>query len=450
MAVCRSMVLMADKSFILKYLKTYFDELEPKEFYRMIFPLGELANHEQKEVKGKYNAIAVELLPKADDNINARRYVITDELDIIDKLIESDNFIIVSPISYAGRSRTSSAARFIYALAIDLDGITKEQNLIDLFHQIEIDYLPKPTFVVFSGHGLHLYYQFEKPIPCFKNIVKQLQTLKNALTKKIWNAFVTELYDKPQIQSLFQGFRIVGGVTKDGDRTRAFEVGNLIDIEYLNSFVDEEYTVKEIVYKSNLTLKEAAAKYPNWFQKRIVEQKPKGTWTCNRALYDWWKQKLLKEASVGHRYYCCMVLAIYAKKCGIDREELERDAYELVKPMETLTTDENNHFTRQDIFSALEMYNDNYITFPIETIKQLTDVEITRNKRNWRKQKVHLKIIRSNKMILKEEGLMKREGRPTKEKEVKEWREANPAGTKAQCIKDTGISKKTVYKYWES
>ena len=177
------------KSFILKYLETYFDELEPKEFYRMIFPLGELANHEQKETKGKYNGIAVELLPQENDNINARKYIITDELDIIDKLIESDNFIIVSPISYAGRSRKSEAARFIYAMAIDLDGITKEQNLVDLFHQIKQGHLPNPTFVVFSGHGLHLYYQFEKPIPCFENITKQLQTLKNGLTKKIWNAF---------------------------------------------------------------------------------------------------------------------------------------------------------------------------------------------------------------------------------------------------------------------
>lgn len=437
------------KSFILKYLETYFDELDPKEFYRMIFPLGELATHEQKKKKGKYNAIAVELLPQENDNINARKYIITDELDIIDKLIKSDNFIIVSPISYAGRSRKSEAARFIYAMAIDLDGITKEQNLIDLFHQIKQGYLPNPTFVVFSGHGLHLYYQFEKPIPCFKNITKQLQTLKNGLTRKIWNAFITELFDKPQIQSLFQGFRLVGGITKDENRTKAFEVGNLVNIEYLNSFVDDEYTVKDIVYKSNLTLKEAAEKYPEWYQKRIVEHRPKGTWKCNRGLYEWWKQKLRNDATVGHRYYCCMVLAIYAKKCGIDREQLEKDAYELVKPMDELTTDENNHFTRQDIFAALEMYNDNYITFPIKTIKELTNVEIISKKRNWRKQADHIKIMNFIRDEIKHNtNWRNKEGRPTKEKEVIEWREANPAGTKAECIRATGLSRPTVYKYW--
>lgn len=40
-------------------------------------------------------------------------------------------------------------------------------------------------------------------------------------------------------------------------------------------------------------------------------------------------------------------------------------------------------------------------------------------------------------------------GRPSKENEVKQWRQLHPDGTKAQCIKDTGISKKTVYKHWD-
>ena len=36
----------------------------------------------------------------------------------------------------------------------------------------------------------------------------------------------------------------------------------------------------------------------------------------------------------------------------------------------------------------------------------------------------------------------------TKDKIIKEWRVQHPNGTKAQCIKDTKISKPTVYKYW--
>ena len=236
------------REFIAEYLQTYYDELPPREFYRSIFPPGELEEHGKQET-GRYNAIAVELLPRAEQNVNARRHLITDDLKLFDELLKSENFIIVSPISYAGRSRIAANARFMYAIAIDLDGITEEHYLRDLFFQMENAFIPQPTYTVFSGTGIHLYYQLEKPLPCFKNIVKQLADLKRALTKKIWNKYTTELYDKPQIESLFQGFRMVGGITKDGGRTRAFATGKAVSIEYLNSFVEEKARVKEYTYK---------------------------------------------------------------------------------------------------------------------------------------------------------------------------------------------------------
>ena len=87
---------MSDRIFIKQYLEQYFDEIEPKDFYRAIFPEGELEQHGEQE-QGKYNAIAVELLPKEEDRNNSRRFVITDELDILDRLLKSDNFIIGTP-----------------------------------------------------------------------------------------------------------------------------------------------------------------------------------------------------------------------------------------------------------------------------------------------------------------------------------------------------------------
>lgn len=434
--------------FITDYLDRYFDTIEPKAFYRALFPLGEL-EETGKMVSGKYNAIAVELLPPEKDNENnVRKYVITDSLEVLDTLLASDNFIIISPISYIGRNRTSKNARFIYALAIDLDGIETEQNLVDFFYQVENDILPKPTYVVSSGNGIHLYYQFEKPLPCFQNITKQLADLKMALTKKIWNKYITTQYDKPQIQSLFQGFRIVGGITKNNDRTKAFITGNKIDIDYLNSFVDDKYKVKQFRYKSDLTLKEAAEKYPEWYNNRIVKKKPKGTWTCKDDLYYWWLNRLKTEIAEGHRYYGIMCLCIYAKKCDIDRDTLEKDAFSLLDIMEKLTTDEKNHFTRQDILAALEMYNDNYMTFPIDTITTLTNLPIEKNKRNGRKQELHLRLARANKAILKEAGEMKKEGRPSKQSEIEEWQRLNTTGTKRECAAALGVSRATVYKYW--
>ena len=105
--------------------------------------------------------------------------------------------------------------------------------------------------------------------------------------------------------------------------------------------------------------------------------------------------------------------------------------------------------------AALNCYHDNYFTFPRDTIAKLTNVDIPKNKRNGRKQKVHLMGARAVQEVNdKMNGTNWREGngRPkgsgTKENQVKEWRKNNPDGKKAQCIRDTGLSKMTVYKWW--
>lgn len=449
---------MKDRLFIRDYLDTYFDEVEPYDFYRAIFPSGEL---EEKglQVQGKYNAIAVELLPPSSERAApARRCFLHDGLESLDELLKSDNFIILSPISYAGKSRSSQNARYIYAMAIDLDGITDIGKLQNLFHQAEIGYLPNPSYIVWSGSGVHLYYQFMQPLPCYKNIVAQLAALKTELTKKIWNGLVSDLAEKPQIESLFQGFRLVGGVTKGGNRTKAYEVGKKVSIEYLNEFVPEKHRVKEYAYKSNLTLKEAAIKYPEWYDKRIVNKQPRGTWQANRAVYDWWLNELKAKIVVGHRYYGVMVLAIYAKKCGIDYDELSDDAYSLVDMLDELTIEEQNRFTREDVLAALEMFNDNYITFPIDSISALTAIHIEKNKRNHRKQPLHLKIARNTKAILKEAGELKSDGRPkgsknkkqTNKEIIQQWQRDNPYKPVKACVAATGISQATVYRYWKN
>lgn len=429
-----------------KYLEKYFEAIASKEFYRSIFPEGEL---QKKGVYGdnKYNAIAVEL---GEDKI--RRYTITDDLDMIDELLQSENFIIVSPITYVGKSRNSDNARMMYALAIDLDGVNKEINIIDLFHQVEkVEHLPRPTYTVISGGGLHLYYVFKDPIPLFKNIVQQLTNLKNDLTRKIWNGYVTDLNDKVQYQSIFQGFRLVGGVTKSGSRTKAYKTGEKVTVEYLNEFVfDSKNKVKEFTYKSSLTLEEARNKFPEWYERRIIEQKPRGTWICKRDLYDWWQRRLL-EIQEGHRYYGVMCLAIYAKKCGIPEKELEADAFGMVERLDLLTSNEDNHFTREDVLAALELYNDNYITFPIDTISKLTEIRIDKNKRNGRKLDQHIKMVNSLRVMRRDvlgENEYKNSGRPTVQDKVNQWKREHPNGKKADCIRETGLSKPTVYKWW--
>lgn len=433
-------------------LEQSYREVNYKDFYRDVFPLGSLEEKGVYEV-GKYNAIARAI--KVGDN-KTKRYIVTDDLDVLDKLVECDDFCIIRPISFIGKSAKSDNARFMYAMAIDLDGIKSKKNFDFLIHQISNGHnmlsvvwgLPKPTYLVSSGTGIHLYYVFEKPIPLFKNVVKGLERLKKRLTWQAWTQGASVLSDNVQYESLFQGFRMVGTVTKNGGRCRAFKVGNKVTIEYLNKYVPEEYQVETIVYQSKLTLKVAKELYPEWYKKRIINKQLRGSWVCKKDLYDWWIRTLKECATEGHRYWCIMTLCTYAKKCGVSREVLEKDAYGLIPFMNSL----GSAFTEDDVLHALQAYDDIYITYPIKTIEERTDIKIERNKRNGRKQKQHLERARAVQEIDYPNGEWRnQEGRPKgsgKRNIVKEWRDNNPDGKKIDCERETGLSRHTILKWW--
>ena len=67
--------------------------------------------------------------------------------------------------------------------------------------------LPRPTYIVGSGTGLHLYFVFERPIPLFRNTVKELECLRRRITWQAWTQGASSLHDNVQYESLFQGFR---------------------------------------------------------------------------------------------------------------------------------------------------------------------------------------------------------------------------------------------------
>lgn len=436
-------------------LEKTFDEVSYMDFYRDIFPIGSFEERgvcESGKVSGewKYNGIAVSI--QRGSNLT-RRLTVTDDLDAIERMALTDDFCLMSPISYVGKSRKSENARLMYALAVDLDGVDTLKQWQFFMQQVECGHkmlsfvwgLPRPTYLVSSGSGLHIYYVFKKPIPLFRNIVKQLEVLKKRITWQAWTQGASSLHDNVQYESLFQGFRVVGTITKNGGRCRAFKVGEKVTVEYLNQFIPEEYRVKDFTYKSDLSLEEAKKRYPQWYQRRIVEKRPKQTWVCKKDLYDWWIRRLVEGAEQGHRYWCIMTLAAYAKKCDISREVLEKDAYGLIP----LLNSRGDAFTEDDVLHALEAFSDSYITYPIDTIVNRTGIVIEKNKRNGRKQDVHLKIARATRDILNPEGWQNKDGRPEKSKIVEEWRKAHPDGRKIDCHRETGLSRMTIDKWWD-
>ena len=442
-----------------EHLEKFLEPVTPFEFYREIFPEGSLERRGHYE-DAKGNGIAI-TVPKGENGIaleiegdgKARRHTITDELDTLQELQDTD-FTIMSPISYFGRQRSGKNARYLYALVFDLDGVGMPQ-LRDTLHQMNKDILPKATFVVNSGTGLHLYYVLSEPVPMYPQNQKYLKELKYALTRQIWNRFTSTIRE-PQMQGVLQGFRVIGSSSKLGREfpVVAYRLGGTVELEKLLDYIPdsngEQQRIHGLMRKSRLSLAEAKEKYPDWYERRVVKKERRGRWTVKRDLYDWWLHRIREEIHVGHRFYGIMTLAIYAKKCDIDEDELRQDAFALLQPYDDMSIEDINRFTKDDIVCALEMFNEDYVTFPRDDIAKISGLSMPVNKRNWRNQEQHLQFARGIREIKSKLGeYVTGGGRPSECSRVLTWRQQHPEGRKADCHRDTGLDPKTIRKWWD-
>lgn len=422
--------------------------------------------------RGEYAGIAIEKVKKTDDKGNlvldnknrpryiGRRYTITKgNMKLYNLIDSSDNFCMIAPISYAGRVRKNDNARYMYALCIEVDHIKPKTGLQELIYSWVRDFLavPEPTYIVCSGAGLHLYFVFERPIPLWRNVFEQLTEVKKYLTPILWSQYISLASDAIQYESINQPFRCVGTRTKAGSYALAFRVGTKITIEQLNSFLPKELKLN-CVYKSKHTLDEAKRLYPEWYQRRIEQGQERGCYNRHKPIYYNWIDKILKGAVVGKRYNCLENLCSLAVQCNIEPEQVEADCRRIAEHFERLTNSEDNHFTEYDVLCALKTYHtasEQAYRRKIEYIAKKTGIPLTPNKRNGRKQIVHLMGARALQQINDQvNGTNWREGngRPkesgTKAQQIFEYRAAHPEARKADCIRDTGLSKPTVYKWW--
>ena len=392
-----------------------------------------------------------------------RHRIILKEDDESLRFLSGRKFAIMSPITYVGRNNTQENARYLYALAFDLDGVSMRCHH-KMFDLVEKGIMPMPNLIVNSGHGYHLYYLLEDPVALYPVIVPLLNRVKHGLTNILWNMGTSELEDR-QYQSILQSFRLPGTLTKFGKRIRAFVTrSDRYTLEDLNGYLSKYKLSPEELFvctgkakynPKGVTLSEAERMWPEWYFSRVVQKKRVGRkWHVNRAVYDWWLH-LLQEADdeikEHHRYWCILTLVIYAVKCDVPRDEVLADALALVPKMDSYTKTEDNHFTESDVYDAMLAYDENYSKWPIKTIEDTTTIRIERNRRNGRKQDVHLKAARAMQTALDPDGSWREgNGRKAQRDIVKQWKEKNPDNNnKSQCAKETGLSRPTVRKWWD-
>ena len=416
-----------------------YSQTLPQDFYRDLFPLGEL-DKRNAMTKGKYCAIAVQI---AKDDKKIKRYTITDEQDNLKELLGTDEFTVISPLSYAGKSQKSEMARYCYAIAIDLDDIKYDedtpQGLMNLFAHIEdAKITPRPTYIVCSSErNLHLYYLLDKPYPLYREQKESLSRYKTWLTKQVWSYYICKDYKNIQQEPVGQPMRAVGSITKSGnDRVKAFKVGDKVSIDYLNSFTHRE--------EQKIAEPDRVAKAP----KRDADKPKQLPAIADKAFYHWYLNTYREHTQEGRRYFCIMVLAIIARKCAIPFEQLQKDALNEVEYLDSLTKGYKNHFDEADALKAITAYSKEHFRFMRrETLVKLSGVPMQANKRNGRNQRLHLKLARANLEILNEDAGNALQGRKPKRLEVIEYIAQHPGLSNRKIAESLGVDKNTVNKY---
>lgn len=429
--------MLSDPGISFSYIKSVpvlFHNVKPMEMYNDIFNYGEDLEEKGKQVRGKYNLIAIKI--KYNDNkerVGIQKIAIHKNLKELKNIIDSDSkeFCILSCISYAGNKNNMINARYMYALVIDLDSLqlSSDDGLSNFFSYVANGKICMPNYIVSSGHGIHLYYIFDKPVPLYKNIQNKIFNLKKEMVKVIWNDDISTIEE--QHGSVIQSFRIGGTYTKDYkhkakcfklDNVKKYSLYDLAQKTFMTEKEKEEY--KNIDKKNNaLTLEEAKKKYPEWYEKRIIKKLPKGKWNIKKDLYYWWLNEIKEKRKHHHRYFCCMFACIYAIKCNIPYQQVKKDLYSLI---DNFNEEIKEPFTKQDIEDALLAYKDDYYFWTRDKISLMSAIPIKTNKRNFRKQKDHIKFMNTIKKFKYENNECSLGGRKKKDKtEIYEYIKKN-------------------------
>ena len=443
-----------------EYLSAQFEEVGGCEFYEELFPDIESSGELHTDFS---HPNAVYLYRDEERNRERRRIMLKDiwQQDYME-YVEENPLTLCSGLVYRGRSNKLEHAQRMNALIFDLDGVGLGE-LRNLFLRFggdpeKLRRLPMPPFLILSGTGLHVYYVFREPIDLYPNIKVQLKSLKYDLTFRMWEYKGTSKLKAIQYQSINQCFRMVGSVNdKHGTRLVAFRTGERVTLDYLNAYAKPENRVdiNKPFRPSKMTRAQAKEAYPEWYERVVVNgQKGRKKWDIAGkvhgsdpyALYHWWLRQI-GGIEGGHRYFFLMCLAIYAYKCGVPKKQLRQDMKKAFAELQKVKHE--NALTEDDIRSALEAYDKEYYNFTISDIEALTNVRIERNRRNGRKQALHIQYMNLNRQFKVVNGECTNGGRPSAQEQVHSWRQQYPDGTKSQCREETGLSYPTIRKWWD-
>lgn len=475
--------LKYDSDYKNKILSGCFDEVNPFTFYETLFSDKDIYTDTCIVSYGSN-----EKMPLVKSNpIEKTTKTLTIE-EMITSSVDYGN-VYVAPATFFRNCNITKCLKSLYAIVVDFDGDKRGVSvdllkwLLERINENEDD-LPSPTFVTNSGNGLHLFWVFEKPVPMFNENKRVMSELYKAIHQKLadYNA-------KPQKHHFAQAYRVVGSRTKLNKTTTAFKTSEVLPVETLlkdfgieKNLIWSEGKKKEKMEPSESMLKLAnnientlgvvCENKDDWdyVHKYIAENKKAfskmfklnqskrfrkndGTGWGTPLWYATMKDRIIKDTPEGHRYTSLMALTVIGYKCNIPFETVKKDIDEIIIKWQMRPKSFEVRFHDE--------YRDRIDNMYSEKFKKVRKVQLeewlgfkmmSSSRRNGRPQKQHLKGARAIQKINDEfNGTNWRDGNGRKPKKdiVQQWRLEHPDGRKADCIRDTKLNKRTVYKWWD-
>ena len=313
---------------------------------------------------------------------------------------------------------------------------------------------PTPTFISCSGTGIHLYYVLDEPMRInrryFPKHYEEVDLFKKCLMGAMWRT--KTITKKPvEIQGIAQRYRCVGSPTKQGSIVRAFQTGDRVSLDYLNSFRENlRYEDANHRMAECPELKEIVNTAPGT-AKANKKRKYFPTGSLGKGAYTEALNRIPIYAMEGRRYWFLYCLAATARMCAIPKEQLTKDCYSLLEFMNSLTTNPDNEFTVSDIECAISNYDYDGPFMRRTTYEALCGVTCPppRNtKKNGRSLSEHLAYCRQIKAVKKQMGENVDCGRSLKWWSTFAYRVLYPTAKKAEALNAKVAAKVTIRKYW--
>lgn len=349
------------------------------------------------------------------------------------------NDVLLGGVSYFNNWISKKSAREVYTFIVDMDNVysgTLQYALQNDWKSANGEPFARPTYIVNSGTGLHLYFVLEEPIPCYRRSQEAIDQVYRQLAIQQSR----RVYVNRQVQWFGQDFRMAGGQNKYGWENTVYRIGEKWDINELAKAVGVD---------------EKISKYGEPLQKckpdraKLKRRRTTG-WKSNEAFYYHTLEGCRDKTREGNRYTSLCALTVIAWKCGIPIEQLEKD---LLGLLPGYNKGAQRQVKDKEVYSALKMYNDRAMQTPRQSLEHWQGWEFKPIKRNGRKRAEHLRRARAVQMIDYPNGEWREgNGRPAgsgsaKEK-VLQYRTEHPEANVSEVARALGVSRPTVYKWW--